>query len=159
VSFDDWMLALHVLSAFAWVAGIVLFWVLITTVRRADTAEETIRMAPVVKIGNAVVGIGMGGTMALGLWLAFSVSGYEIWDGWIVAALVLWVISAPLGQRTGAAYIEGANKARELQKAGETGPNAELLALNRTSRGVVFQLLWSVVVLLILVDMIWKPGA
>jgi uncharacterized membrane protein len=153
------MLALHVLSAFAWVAGIVLFWVLITTVRRADTAEETIRMAPVVKIGNAVVGIGMGGTMALGLWLAFSVSGYEIWDGWIVAALVLWVISAPLGQRTGAAYIEGANKARELQKAGETGPNAELLALNRTSRGVVFQLLWSVVVLLILVDMIWKPGA
>jgi len=105
------------------------------------------------------VGIGMGGTIVLGIVLALSVGGYEIRDGWIVAAIVLWVISAPLGQRTGAAYMEGANKARALHTAGQTGPDPELLALNRTSRGVVFQLLWSVVVLLILIDMIWKPGA
>jgi uncharacterized membrane protein len=159
VSFDSSMLALHVLSAFAWVAGMVLFWVLIVAVRRMDTAEETMRMQPVVRVGNIAVGIGMGGTIVLGLWLAFSVGDYELWDGWIIAALVLWVISAPLGQRTGAAYTEGANKARELDKAGEHGPNQELLALNRTSSGVVFQSLWSLVVLLILIDMIWKPGA
>jgi uncharacterized membrane protein len=159
VSFDDWMLALHVLSAFSWVAGVVLFWVLIVAVRGTDTAEGTIRMQPVVNIGNAAVGLGMGGTIVLGIWLAFSVGGYDIWDGWIIAALVLWVVSAGLGQRTGAAYMQGADKARELETAGQTGPNAELLALNRTSRGVVFQLLSSVVVLLILIDMIWKPGA
>jgi uncharacterized membrane protein len=159
VSFDAWMLALHVLSAFAWVAGLVLFWVLVVAVRRTDTAEATIRIQPVVRVGNAAVGIGMGGTIILGLWLAFSVGDYELWDAWIIAALVLWVISAPLGQRTGAAYMEGANKARELQTAGEPGPNPELLALNRTSRGVVLQSLWSLVVLLILIDMIWKPGA
>src|SRR5262249_28431229 len=153
------MLSLHVLSAFAWVAGVVVFWVLIAAVRRVDTAEGTIRMQPIVRIGNAVVAIGMGGTIVLGIVLALTLSGYRIWDGWIIAAIVLWVVSAPLGQRTGAAYMEGANKARELQTAGQTGPNAELLALNRTSRGVVFQLLWSVVVLLILADMIWKPGA
>jgi uncharacterized membrane protein len=33
VSFDEWALALHVLSAFAYVGGIVLFWVLIMAVR------------------------------------------------------------------------------------------------------------------------------
>ena len=159
MSFDDWMLALHVLSAFAWVAGLIVFWVLIVAVRRADTAGETIRMEPVSRIGNAIVGPGMGGTMLFGLWLAFSVGDYELWDGWIVAALVLWAISAPLGQRTGAAYMRGATKARELESAGETGPNAELLALNRTSTGVVLHALWSLVVLLILADMIWKPGA
>src|SRR5262245_49875544 len=153
------MLALHVLSAFAWVAGVIVFWILILAVRRADTAEETIRMEPVGRIGNAIVGAGMGGTLLVGLWLAFSVGGYDIWDSWVVAALVLWVISLPLGQRTGAAYILGATKARELESAGETGPNAELLALNRTSSGVVLHALWSLVVLLILVDMIWKPGA
>jgi uncharacterized membrane protein len=153
------MLALHVLSAFAWVAGIVVFWVLIAAVRRTDTAEGTIRMEPMVRVGNAVVGIGMAGTIVVGLWLAFSVGGYEIWDGWIIAAIVLWVISAPLGQRTGAAYMRGTNKARELQTGGQTGPNAELLALNRTSSGVILQFLWSVVVLLVLIDMIWKPGA
>jgi uncharacterized membrane protein len=112
VSFDDWALALHVLSAFAWVTGIVVSWVLIVAVRRVDTAQETIRMEPVVRIGNAAVGIGMAGTMVLGLWLAFSVGGYEIWDGWIIAALALWVISARLGQRTGAAYMEGASCGR-----------------------------------------------
>ena len=39
-----------------------------------------------------------------------------------------------LGQRTGAAYMQGMTKAEELQAAGQTGPNAELLALNRTSK-------------------------
>jgi uncharacterized membrane protein len=128
-------------------------------VRRTDTPEGTIRTEPVVRIGNAVVGIGMVGTIVFGIWLAFSAGGYDIWDGWIIAALVLWAISTPLGQRTGAAYTEGMNKARELQTAGQTGPSAELLALNRTSRGILFQALWSLVVLLILIDMIWKPGA
>jgi uncharacterized membrane protein len=159
MSFDDWMLALHVLSAFAWVAGMVLFWVLIVAVRQTDTAEGTIRMEPIAKVGNASIGIGMGGTIALGLWLAFSVGGYDVWDGWIITAIVLWVISAPIGQRTGAAYLQGMNKARELQKAGQGGPNAELLALNRTSNGVMLHFLGSIVVLLILIDMIWKPGA
>jgi uncharacterized membrane protein len=159
VSFDDWMLALHVLSAFSWVAGLVLFWVLVVAVRSVDTPEGTIRMEPMAKVGNAAIGIGMVGTIVFGLWLAFSVGGYEIWDGWIIAALVLWVFSGALGQRTGAAYMEGMNKAKELREAGQTGPSGELLALNRTSTGAVLHVLSSVVVLLILIDMIWKPGA
>jgi uncharacterized membrane protein len=159
VSFDDWMLALHVLSAFAWVAGMVLFWVLIVAVRRTDTPEGTIRTQPVVKVGGATIGIGMVGTIAFGLWLAFSVGGYDISDGWIIAALVLFLISLPLGQRTGASYMQGMDKAQELRTAGHSGPSAELLALNRTSSGVILHFLWSVVVLLMLIDMIWKPGA
>jgi uncharacterized membrane protein len=159
VSFDDWMLALHVLSAFSFVAGIVFFWVLIVAVRRTDTPERTLRMGPLANIANAAVGIGAGGTILLGVWLAFSVGGYDIWDGWIIAALVLWVIAGALGQRTGAAYLQGVKKAQELQQAGQTGPNAELLALNRTSNGVILQTLASITVLLLLIDMIWKPGA
>ena len=38
-------------------------------------------------------------------------------------------------------------------------PSAELLALNRTSRGVLLHAIASAALLLILVDMIWKPGA
>jgi len=159
VSFDQWLLALHVLSAFAYVAGIVLFWVLIVAVWKADTPAATIRLEPVVKIGNAAVGIGAGGTIVLGIWLAFSVGGYDIWDGWIIAAIVLWLISAELGRRTGAAYTQGMTKAQELESAGQAGPSPEVLALNRTSRGVLLHSLTSVVVLLILIDMIWKPGA
>jgi hypothetical protein len=159
VSFDDWMLALHVLSAFSFVAGIILFWVLIVAVRQTDTPAGTIRMGPIARIGNAAIGIGMGGTIILGIWLAFSVGGYDIWDAWIIAALVLWVIAAAIGQRTGAAYLEGVTKAQELHAAGQTGPSAELLAINRTSRGVALHAASSAVVLLIILDMIWKPGA
>ena len=159
MSFDDWALAVHVLSAFAYVGGIVLFRVLIVAVRRMGTPEETIRMEPIVKVGNAAVGIGAAGTLLIGIWLAFSVGSYAIWDGWIIAALVLWALSGGLGQRTGAAYMQGMNKAKELERAGESGPNAELLALNRTSNGVVLHALVSVAALLLVLDMIFKPGA
>jgi uncharacterized membrane protein len=159
VSFDAWILALHVLTAFAYVAGMIVFWVLVAAVRQTDTPEGTIRMEPVVRVGNAAVGVGAGGTIVLGIWLAFSVSGYDIWDAWIIAALVLWLIAAEFGRRTGAAYMQGMTKAKELRAAGQDGPSPELLALNRTSNGLVFHTLGSVVVLLILIDMIWKPGA
>jgi uncharacterized membrane protein len=159
VSFDDWMLALHVLSAFALVAGVIFFWVLIFAARRTDTPEGTLRFGPLTRLADAAIAVGMGGTIVLGLWLAFSVGDYEIWDGWIIAAIVLWLIAAQLGQRTGAAYGASVRKAQELRAAGQTGPNAELLALNRTSTGVLLQLLVSIVVLLIIIDMIWKPGA
>jgi uncharacterized membrane protein len=159
VSLDDWILALHVLSAFAYVAGIVLFWVLVVAVRRTDTPDGTIRLEPVVKVGNVTVGIGAVGTIVLGIWLAFSVGGYNIWDGWIVAAIVLWVVAAEIGRRTGATYMRGMDKAQELQTAGQTGSSAEQLALNRTAKGVVLHVLASIVLLLILIDMIWKPGA
>jgi hypothetical protein len=159
VSFDDWLMALHVLAAFAYVAAIVLFWILIVAVRRIDTPEQTIRMGPIVNVGNAAVGIGAGGTIVLGIWLAFALDGYAIWDGWIIAALILWAIAGAVGQRTGAAYMQGMTKAKELDAAGQRGANAELLALNRTSTGVLMHALASVAVLLILLDMIFKPGA
>jgi uncharacterized membrane protein len=159
LSLDQWVLALHVLSAFAFVAGVVLFWVLIVAVRKTDTPEGTTRMEPIVKVGNASIGIGAGGTIIFGIWLAFSVGGYDIWDGWIIAAIVLWLATGAVGQRTGQAYLQGMNKARELHKAGQTGPNADLLALNRTQNGVVLHTVATLLLLLLLIDMIWKPGA
>ena len=159
MSFDDWILSLHVLSAFAYVAGVILFWVLIVAVRRTDAPDGTVRMEPIVTVGNAATGIGAGGTIVLGIWLAFSHGGYEIWDPWIIAAIVLWAITGALGQRTGVAYMQGMNKAKELEAAGQSGPSAELLAINRTQSGLVLHSAASLVLLLILIDMIWKPGA
>jgi hypothetical protein len=159
VRFDDWILALHVLSAFSLVAGLILFWALIWAVRKIDTPAETLRLGPVAKVGNATVGVGMTGTILFGVWLAFSLDRYDIWDGWIIAAIVLWFVGAGIGRQTGAEFLRGPNKAEELEKAGQTGANAELLAINRTSRGLLFHSLTSLIVVLILLDMIWKPGA
>jgi len=159
MSFDDWILALHLLSAFAYVAGMIVFWVLIVAVRRTDTPDGTTRMAPVVKIGMIGTAVGAVGTIVFGLWLTFSVGGYRIWNFWIIAALVLWAIAGGVGGRTGKEYQKGMDKALELEAAGQTGPNAELLALNRTQNGVVLHAIASAALLLLLIDMIWKPGA
>jgi len=159
VSLDEWILALHVLSAFAFVAGLILFWVLIVAVRKTDTPDGTIRMEPIVKVGNAATGIGAGGTLIFGLWLAFSYGGYDIWDPWIIIALVLWAVAGAIGQRTGVEYTAGMTKAKELEAAGQTGPSAELLEVNRTQRGLWLHTAVSIVLLLIVIDMIWKPGA
>ena len=159
MSFDDWILALHVLSAFAYVAAMILFWVLIVAVRRTDTPAGTIRFAPVAKVGNVSVAIGATGTIVLGIWLAFSVGGYDIWDPWILAALVLWLFAAETGRRSGTEFMAGNTKAEELRAAGQEGASAELLAVNRTQRGLLMHTLSTLLLLLILVDMIWKPGA
>jgi len=159
VSFDDWVLALHVLSAFSLVAGLVLFWVIVVAVRRIDTPGDTLRLGPIAKVGNATVGAGMGGTIIFGVWLAFSVGSYDIWDGWILAAIVLWFVGAALGRRTGEAYMEGPKLAEKLESAGQTGRSEELLLVNRTSQGLLMHTLTSLVVLAIIIDMIWKPGA
>ena len=72
MSFLDWALVVHVLSAFAYVGGLVVFWVLIVAVRSVDTPAETLRMEPIVKVGTVAVGIGAVGTIVVGIYLAFA---------------------------------------------------------------------------------------
>ena len=106
------------------------------------------------------VGIGAGGTIVLGIWLAFRSAATTIWDGWIIAAIVLWVVSAR-GRTAHRRRVpaRARTRRRSSRRPGRPGPSAELLAINRTSRGLMLQSAATVVVLLILLDMIWKPGA
>ena len=159
MSLDDWILALHLLSAFALVAALVLFSILIVATRNVDTPAPTISYGRVARVGNIAVGIGMGGAILFGIWLAISLEAYQVWDGWVLAAIVLWAIGGATGGITGKEYTRAFDRARELEAAGETGPSDELLALNRTSRGLLFHGVTCAVTLLILIDMIWKPGA
>jgi hypothetical protein len=56
-------------------------------------------------------------------------------------------------------YRKPAEKARELIAAGHSGPSAELVTLQRTSIGLALRVLASAAVVLIVIDMIYKPGA
>jgi len=140
VRFDDWMLALHVLSAFSLVAGLVLFWALIVVGRRIDTPQATLSLGPVARVGTATVGVGMVGTIVFGLWLAFSVRNYDIWDAWIIIAIVLWFVGSGAGGRLGAAVRDGTP--------------VQAVAGSRRMVAVM-----AVATLLLLLDMIFKPWA
>lgn len=135
----DWLLSLHVLSAALVIGPLTALWGLIIGTREraplldADTARTFGRVA------GPLVGVGMTGVLVFGIWLAIDVDGYELWDGWILASLVLWAFAGFVGGRGGQAF--------------ERDPVAGRAA------GIRYQTLASAAVLVILVLMIWKPGA
>jgi uncharacterized membrane protein len=155
---NDWILSFHVLSAFALVGAQVIFWIMIVSLWGTDSTSRVASLMHVSRVGTVFVIVGSLGTIVFGVWLAISVDGYELWDGWVLAAIVLWAIAAAAGQRGGAAYGEAGMEAQRLASAGtETSPQvAETFGASRA-----FQLhtVSSLLILLILIDMIWKPGA
>lgn len=88
-----------------------------------------------VPVANVLWDAGGLGTLAFGVWLAIDLDSYGLLDGWILAALVLWAGAFELGRRTRVAIAEGR-------------PFPGALHWGRTA-----------LVVLLLADMIFKPGA
>jgi hypothetical protein len=130
----DALLFFHVLAAFFLGAAVVIFssFVLGGPIDR-----------PSKLVAEILWGVGGVGTLVFGVWLALNRPEYEIWDGWIIAALVLWI----------AANGAGARASRDLKPS----PDGSRITIDRR---VAFahwmRVLW---VVLLLADMVWKPGA
>jgi hypothetical protein len=160
VSFDDWILALHLLSAFALIGALVMFSIAVVAVRGTDLPARAVAIMPVVKIGNIAIAVGIIGTIVFGVWLAISLDRYSIFDLWIILAIVLWAIGTETGRRGGGEYDRALARAAELTAAGKGDePSAEFAAAIRSGRAGMFHTVAVVAMLLVVVDMIWKPGA
>ena len=138
VDLYDWLLFLHVLSAFIAVGALTALWGLILATRGATPMFDQPSAMTYGRTAGILVGIGMMGAIIFGVWLAIDVEAYQVWDGWILASLVLWAIGGWAGGQAGRAF--------------ESGPEGR-------DAGIRFQTINSVAVLIILVLMIWKPGA
>jgi uncharacterized membrane protein len=128
------LLFLHVLSAFLMVSGVVIFSAFVL----GGPVTRPLKLA-----AEILWGVGGVGTIVFGIWLALNRPEYEIWDGWIIAAIVLWVLA------NGA----GAQVSRTI-KPGDDGSPAALDRRAKFSHWM--RVLW---VVLLLIDMVWKPGA
>jgi uncharacterized membrane protein len=159
VSRYDWLLFLHVFSAFALIAALTLYTVLIVSVWNKDVPGDVARLFSLQRVGDVLVGVGSIGVLVFGIWLAIDVKGYELWDGWIIAALVLWFVMGALGSRTGKIYNAVRDRARALVREGDNAPSAELRALVQNRQALWLHVAGIVTVLVLLLDMIWKPGA
>ena len=102
MSLYDWLLFLHVLTAFALVAALVVFWIIGIVARNVDRPVESLRYFRVAQPANVLVIVGTLGTLVFGIWLAIERDAYQVWDGWILAALVLWAVASETGRRGGA---------------------------------------------------------
>jgi uncharacterized membrane protein len=159
VSRYDWLLFLHVLTAFALVAAEVLFTFLIVAGRNLSVPSDLVRLFRLSRVGDVSMNIGAIGVLVFGVWLAIDVDDYKLWDGWIIAALVLWALFAEVGRRVGKNYYGARDRALALSAEGRNEPSPELSGMMRSQTGLVLQVVSIVIVLLFLIDMIYKPGA
>jgi uncharacterized membrane protein len=127
------LLFLHVLAAFFLGAAIVIFssFVLGGPINR-----------PSKLVAEILWGVGGAGTLIFGVWLALNRPEYGILDGWIIAALVLWVLANGAGARV----------SRDLK------PSADGSAITMDRRVAFAHWMRVVWVVLLLVVMVWKPG-
>ena len=106
-----------------------------TVVMLSSVALGSAAPGRTVSLANLMWDVGGIGTLVFGIWLALDIDGYGILDFWIIAAIVLWAIATELGRR-----------AREA--VSENAPSFAQWHWLRTA-----------VVVLLLADMIFKPGA
>jgi uncharacterized membrane protein len=142
VELYDWLLFFHVLSAFALVGAVTVFWALVFATRPNAPMLSQDAAGAIARPTNVLVIAGTVGTLIFGIWLAIDHDDFQIWDGWVLAALVLWAVSGGLGDRAGKAFTKAMGGSLEDRR-----------------RGLVFHSASSVVLLVILVLMIYKPGA
>ena len=155
MSFFDWMLALHLLAAFAVASALVLFSVLVFSGRRMTTLEQTRMLFRVAPVGTVLISAGIGLVFVFGVILALDSDRFELWDGWVIAGIVLWALFAGVGQRSGAYY----QSVQKLAEKPDDADEAEVLARLRAPTGAALHLASLGLFALILLDMIFKPGA
>jgi hypothetical protein len=143
VSLYDWLLFLHVLTAFALVAALVVFWVIGIVARNNDVPSVSLQYFRVARPAQVMVAIGTLGTLIFGIALAIERDEYQVWDGWILGAIALWLIATGLG--------DGVR--RRVERSGPGG------AIVYQRPIMLMHWLRTLAVVGLLVLMIWKPGA
>jgi drug/metabolite transporter (DMT)-like permease len=160
VELYDWLLFFHVASAAALISALVTFWTIAVAARNVDRPADSVRYFRIARPANALVIIGTIGVLVFGIWLVIDVDEYELWDGWILGALVLWAIGTAAGIRGGRPYGEAQKLAVRLDGEGRGAePSTELRTLLQDRPAMWLNVVSTLAVLLILIDMIYKPGA
>jgi uncharacterized membrane protein len=154
----EWLLFLHVSGAFLFLGGAVVAWVLGIAAARRERPSEIALLLRLTGAAAASVGLGMLLTIVFGLWLVFDLDAYDLWDGWVVAALVMWLLAAGLGGQGGKRDKETRRFAERLAIEADV-PSDELRARVRDPLALSLNIASTLLGFAILALMIWKPGA
>lgn len=155
----DWFLFFHLLGAFLLVGGALAFHTLQLFLLRRDRPSEVATLFGVGRPLELSIQIGAVVVLLFGILLAYvGEPDYGIFDEWIIAAILLWVVGNVLGFLGGNMYAEGRKLAERLAAEGNDSPSAELRAVIRSPRAALLTWASTLMIVTILVLMIWKPG-
>jgi uncharacterized membrane protein len=157
VSTYQWLLALHVTGSFLLIGGSVAAVTMRVFALRCERPSEIALFLSLMQVAVYAIYAGIMATLVFGLWLVHN-AGYGYLDGWVIASLVLWVVGSAIGGVGGKRDEHARRTAERLVAAGDA-PSPELHTVVRDPRTLA--LLWGsgLVFLVVLVLMIWKPGA
>ena len=114
---EEVALYLHLLGAFAFLAGLVLAAAAFETARRRDTAAEVAVLLGLARTG-ALLGVAGAALLApFGLWLVH-LGSFGYGSGWVDAAIVTFAGALALGAYGG----QAPKRARRLAEAAGAGP-------------------------------------
>jgi uncharacterized membrane protein len=151
----DWLLVFHVLGAFLFLSGSIVAGVLAFAAMQRERPSEIALLLRLVRPIVVLVGVGSIVALGLGIWLAEYV-GYGIGEGWVIAAIVLWVASGALAGPAGKAMRHTREFAERLAEDGDR-PSEELRLAVRDPRPLVMNVTAFLLLVAILVLMVWKP--
>jgi uncharacterized membrane protein len=155
----EWLLFLHVTGAFLFLGANVVGIVLNVATQLRDRPSEIVflfRCLSYAVVGIAAV-LGLLLVLGFGLWLVDE-AGYGYGDGWIVAALILFVLSNVLGGAGGQRAKPVRALAERLAAEGDA-PSAELTSMVRDPVLMLLNYGAGLLAFAVLALMIWKPGA
>jgi uncharacterized membrane protein len=159
VSTYDWLLFLHVTGAFLLAGGAVVAGALNIAAQLRPRPSEIALLLGLIRYAVVAIGIGALMTLGFGLWLVDEGPwGYGYGQGWVIAAIVLWVIGNAMGGAGGRRERETQELASRLAEEGDA-PSRELRARMRDPVSLVLSYGSGVVVFAVLAVMVWKPGA
>lgn len=157
MSKDQWLLFFHVAGAALLIAGSVVAGVFTLIARRRQRPSEIATFMGLVRLALPLIYAGVSLTLVFGLWLVHD-TGFSYGDGWVVAALVLWVVANALGGMGGKREDETRKLAEQLAAEGDVA-TPELTARLRDPVPLALSYGSGAAILVILVLMIWRPGA
>jgi uncharacterized membrane protein len=149
------LLFLHLVSAFLFVSGAVAAGVLQIAALRRERPSEIALLLRTARAAVAILGVGALGTLAFGLALA-NKEGIGFGTGWVVAAIVLWIVAMVVGGAGGRTARHARELAERLAAQGDR-PSEELRALVAHRPSLLLSYASTVAVVAILVLMVWKP--
>jgi uncharacterized membrane protein len=152
---ENTVLFLHILGVLAFVAGIVVAGVAFESARRRKQAEEIALLLGLSRVGAALVGFGALLLFVCGLWLV-ELAEIGFGTGWIVAAIVLFIVAMALGGFGGQRPKQARELATRLAKHGEQVSD-ELRALLDDPASRAANLASSALILAVLALMVFKP--
>ena len=139
------LLVLHVLAATGLVGFAFGFWMLIIATRPERPILAGRAAGLVAQPLGMAIGLFAGLTLLFGIVLAIDLDEYQLWDGWVLASIALWVVGSVAGQRGGVAL-------------GRAGLGGERAAADRRL-GTLLHAVGTISILIVLYLMIAKPGA